>query len=200
MPDELTFRSAGRPVAGPRASVAMKLLFDLLPVLLFFVAYQLAGIYAATGVAIAATVGQIGWLRLRRRKIEPMQWASLAIIGIFGGMTLVFRDQTFIQWKPTVLYGLFAIALLGAERLTGRNPMQALLGGQLALPGPVWQRLTAAWAGFFAVMAGLNLLVAYRFSLDTWVEFKLFGTLGLTLAFAIGQAFWVGRHLEDPGR
>jgi intracellular septation protein len=177
----------------------MKLLFDLFPVLLFFVAYKLADIYVATGVAIVATIGQIAWLKLRGRAVEPMQWASLVIIVAFGGMTLFFHDETFIKWKPTVLYGLFAVALLGARRVTGRNPMQAIMGGQLTLPAPIWQRLTWAWAAFFTVMAGLNLLVAYRFSLDTWVDFKLFGTLGLTLAFAVGQALWVGRYAQEPG-
>lgn len=177
----------------------MKLLFDLFPVILFFVAYKLADIYVATGVAIAATVAQIGWLKLRRLKVEPMQWASLVIIVAFGGLTLLLQDETFIKWKPTVLYGLFALVLLATQPLTGRNPMQVIMGSQLALPAPIWQRLTWAWAGFFAAMAALNLFVAYTFSLDTWVDFKLFGTLGLTFAFVIAQALWIGRHAQDPG-
>ena len=176
----------------------MKLLFDLFPVILFFVAFKLADIYVATAVAIAATIAQIGWLRLRGRRVEPMQWTSLVIIVAFGGLTLLLQDETFIKWKPTVLYGLFAVALLGTQRLTGRNPMQVLMGSQLSLPEPIWQRLTWAWAAFFAAMAALNLFVAYTFSLDTWVDFKLFGTLGLTFAFVIAQALWLGRHAQDP--
>ena len=175
----------------------MKLLFDLLPIVLFFVAYKVWGIYAATGVAIAATVLQIGWLKARGKKVEPMQWASLGIIVVFGGMTLFFQDETFIKWKPTVLYGVFAVALLGAERLTGRNPLQAIMGAQVSLPAPIWQRLTYAWTIFFVGMAALNLFVAYSFPLDTWVDFKLFGTTGLTFAFVIAQAFWIGRHVQD---
>lgn len=176
----------------------MKLLFDLFPIILFFVAYKLSGIYAATAVAIVGTFAQIGWLKATGKPVEPMQWASLAIIVVFGGMTLLFQDETFIKWKPTVLYGLFAAVLLGTERVTGRNPMKFVMGKQLALPAPIWQRLTLAWAGFFVAMAALNLFVAYSFSLDAWVDFKLFGTLGLTLAFVVGQAFWIGRHAQDP--
>jgi intracellular septation protein len=177
----------------------MKLLFDLFPILLFFAAFKLADIYVATGVAIAATVVQIAWLKLRGRKVEPMQWASLAIIVVFGGMTLLFRDETFIKWKPTVLYGLFAGALLLAPRLTGRNPLRAMMGSQIALPEAIWTRLTLAWAGFFAAMGVLNLFVAYTFALEIWVDFKVFGTLALTLVFVVLQAMWIGRHVQDPG-
>jgi intracellular septation protein len=176
----------------------MKLLFDLFPILLFFAAFKLADIYVATGVAIAATALQIAWLKLRGRPVEPMQWASLGIIVVFGGMTLLFHDETFIKWKPTVLYGLFAAALLLAPRLTGRNPLRAIMGAQLSLPPRIWQQLTWAWAGFFAFMGGLNLFVAYRFALETWVDFKVFGTLGLTVVFVIVQALWIGRHAEEP--
>lgn len=175
----------------------MKLLFDLLPILLFFVAYKIWGIYVATGVAIAATVLQIGWLKARGKKVEPMQWASLGIIVVFGGMTLFFQDETFIKWKPTVLYGVFAVALLGAERVTGRNPLQAIMGAQITLPSPIWQKLTFAWVTFFVGMAALNLFVAYSFPLDIWVDFKLFGTMGLTFAFVVAQSFWIGRHAQD---
>jgi intracellular septation protein len=183
---------------GPTAA-PMKLLFDLFPLVLFFVAYKAYGIFAATAVAIVASIAQIGWLRLRGRKVEPMQWASLVIIVVFGGMTLLFQDETFIKWKPTVLYGLFAVALLVTHPLTGRNPMRVLMGGQVSLPAEVWRRLTWAWAAFFVAMAGLNLFVAYTFSLDVWVDFKLFGTLALTLVFVVAQAFWISRHAQEPG-
>jgi intracellular septation protein len=179
-------------------SETMKLLFDLFPILLFFSAFKLADIYVATGVAIAATVLQIAWLKLRGRAVEPMQWASLGIIVVFGGMTLLFHDETFIKWKPTVLYGLFAAAMLLAPRLTGKNPLRAIMGSQLALPPRIWQQLTWAWAGFFAAMGALNLFVAYRFPLETWVDFKVFGTLGLTVVFVIVQAVWIGRYAEEP--
>jgi intracellular septation protein len=177
----------------------MKLLFDLLPVILFFVAFKVAGIYVATAVAIAASVVQIGWLRLKRRPIEPMQWTSLGIIVVFGGLTLLLRDETFIKWKPTVLYGLFAITLVGARVLRGRNIMRLMLGRQIQLPDQVWARLDSAWALFFVVQAVLNIVVAYRFSTDAWVNFKLFGAMGLTLLFVVGQAVWLGRHVREDG-
>jgi intracellular septation protein len=175
----------------------MKILFDLFPIALFFVAFKVWGIYAATAVAIVATIGQIAWLKLRGKAVEPMQWASLGIIVVFGGMTLLFQDETFIKWKPTVLYALFAVALLGAGRFTGRDPLKSIMGAQVALPDAMWQRLTLAWAAFFVGMAVLNLFVAYTYSLDTWVDFKLFGTLGLTVVFVVAQAVWIGRYAED---
>ncbi|MEI7447094.1 MAG: septation protein A [Burkholderiales bacterium] len=176
----------------------MKLLFDLFPILLFFVAFKLADIYVATGVAIVATIGQIAWLKLRGKAVEPMQWASLAIIVVFGGMTLLFHDETFIKWKPTVLYALFAAALLLAPRFTGKNPLRAMMGSQLKLPDAIWRRLTLAWVAFFVAMGVANIAVAYSFPLDVWVNFKVFGTLAATIVFVIAQAFWVGRHAEEP--
>jgi intracellular septation protein len=175
----------------------MKLLFDFFPILLFFAAYKLADIYVATGVAIVATVGQIAWLRLSGRKVEPMQWASLGIIVVFGGMTLLFHDETFIKWKPTVLYALFAAGLLIAPRFTGKNPLRSIMGAQVTLPDAIWQRLTLAWVGFFGCMGVLNIVIAYRFPLDVWVNFKVFGTLALTVVFVVLQALWIGRYAED---
>lgn len=178
---------------------AMKLLFDLFPILLFFVAFKLADIYVATAVAIAASVVQIVWLKLRARPLEPMQWASLAIIVVFGGMTLFLHDETFIKWKPTVLYGLFAAVLAGGRMMFGRNLVRSVMGKQLALPEPVWHRLNLAWIAFFVAMAALNLAVAYRFPTDVWVDFKLFGTMGLTIAFVVAQALWLGRYVQEEG-
>ncbi len=175
----------------------MKLLFDLFPIVLFFVAYKVADIYVATGVAIVASIGQIGWLLARGKRVEGMQWTSLAIIVLFGGMTLLLKDETFIKWKPTVLYGLFALVLAGAQLLFRRNLIRSAMGQQIALPEPVWSRLTVLWTLFFVAMAVLNLFVAYRFPTDTWVNFKLFGTTGLTLAFVLAQAVYVGRHVQE---
>jgi intracellular septation protein len=175
----------------------MKLLFDLFPILLFFVAFKLADVYVATAVAIVATIGQIAWIRLRGGKVEPMQWASLGIIVVFGGMTLLFHDETFIKLKPTVLYALFACGLLLVPRFTGKNPLRAIMGGQVQLPDAVWNRLTLAWAVFFACMGALNLVIAYNFTLEVWVNFKVFGTLALTVVFVVVQAFWISRYAED---
>ena len=175
----------------------MKLLFDLFPIILFFAAYKLADIYVATAVAIAASVVQIAWLKWRGRKIEPMQWVSLGIIVVFGGLTLFLRDETFIKWKPTVLYTAFALALLVARYAMGKNLIRAMMGHQIKLPARVWDRLNLAWVIFFAVQGAANLFVAYRFPTDVWVSFKLFGSLGLTLVFVLGQAFWLGRHVQE---
>src|SRR5262247_2756663 len=139
----------------------MKFLFDLFPVILFFVAFKLSDIYVATCVAIAATFAQVGWLKLRGRKVDPMLWASLAIIAVFGGATLLLQDETFIKWKPTVLYWLFGAVLAGAA-LAGRNLIRAMLSEQVQLPAPIWSRLNWAWVGFFVFMGALNLYVAYN--------------------------------------
>jgi intracellular septation protein len=177
----------------------MKFLFDIFPVVLFFVAYKIAGIYVATAVAIAGTFVQIGWVWVRGRKIEPMLWVSLAIIVVFGGATLLLRDETFIKWKPTVLYWLFGAALLIAAHGFGKNLIRAMMRAQIALPERVWTWLNHSWAGFFAVMGVLNLYVAYNFSTDTWVDFKLFGGTGLMLLFVLGQAVMLTKYVEDKG-
>jgi len=175
----------------------MKFLFDLLPVLAFFVAFQVAGIYVATAVAIATTFVQVAWLKLRGKHVGAMLWASLAIIVVFGGATLVLQDETFIKWKPTVLYWLLGVVLGGATLLFRRNLVRAMLSEQVQLPDPVWSRLNWSWAGFFVFMGALNLYVAYNYSTDLWVNFKLFGGMGLMLAFVVVQAFVLARHVED---
>ncbi len=175
----------------------MKLFFDLFPVLLFFVAYKFGDIYIATGVAIAASIAQIGWLLLRRRKVDAMLWMSLAIIVVFGGATLAFHNETFIKWKPTVLYWLFAAVLLGGRVLFDRNLIRALMEKQIAVPEPVWRKLNTSWIGFFAVMGCVNLYFAYNFSTDTWVNFKLFGALGMMFVFILAQGAWLSRYIEE---
>jgi len=196
----------------------MKFLFDLFPVILFFAAFKLADIYVATAVAIGATFLQIGLLALLKRKIEPMLWVSLAIIVVFGGATLALRDETFIKWKPTVLYWLFGAVLAGSALLFRRNLMRSMLSTQVRLPDPVWARLNWSWIGFFAFMGVANLYVAFPFAEgfcvnvvevtektlcenNIWVNFKLFGATGLMLVFVIGQALFLARHLQEekPG-
>ena len=175
----------------------MKFLFDFFPVILFFVAFKFADIFVATGVAIAATFVQIGWVILRGRKVSGMQWASLVIIGLFGGATLLLRDELFIKWKPTVLYWLGAAVFLGALAF-GKNLVRAIMTeGGLELPEPVWTKLAIAWGVFFFFKGALNLYVAYAFDTDVWVNFKLFGGMGLMLAFVVAQAFWLARYMPD---
>ena len=176
----------------------MKFLFDFFPVILFFVAYKFADIFIATGVAIAATFAQIGWLVLRGKKVSNMQWMSLAIIGIFGGATLLLRDETFIKWKPSVLYWLAGVVFLGALAFK-TNLVKAVMSEGIELPEPIWTKLAIAWGVFFLFKGTLNIWVAYTFSTDTWVNFKLFGGMGLMLAFVIAQALWISRYLpEEP--
>lgn len=175
----------------------MKFLFDLLPVILFFIAFKISGIFAATAVAIAASVLQIGWLKLRGKTVDNVQWASLAIIIVFGGMTLWLKDPTFIKLKPTVLYGLFAVGLAVSRLAFGRNLIRSMMGKQIRLPDAVWDRLNLAWIVFFTALAALNVVIAYNFSEEIWVNFKLFGSLGLTVLFVIGQALWFSRHIQE---
>lgn len=175
----------------------MKFLFDLFPVILFFVAFKAYGIYVATGVAIAATFVQIGWLLARGRKVDTMLWVSLAIIVVFGGATLLLQDETFIKWKPTVLYWLFGAVLAGSALIFRRNLIRKLMEEQVSLPERVWVRLNASWIAFFALMGVANLVVAYTFSTDAWVNFKLFGGMGLMLAFVVAQSLLLAKYIEE---
>src|SRR6185436_17073409 len=175
----------------------MKFLFDFFPVVLFFAAFKLFDIYAATAAAIAATVLQVAWLKLRGRRVDVMLWASLAIIVVFGGATLLLQDETFIKWKPTVLYWLFGTVLAAGVLFFRKNLIRALLSEQMKLPEPIWARLNWSWVGFFAFMGAANLYVAFNFSTDLWVNFKLFGGMGLMFAFVIAQAVFLARHLEE---
>lgn len=177
----------------------MKFLFDIFPVILFFAAFKIFDIYAATAVAIAATALQIAWVWLRHRKVDNMQWISLGLIAVFGGLTLLLRDETFIKWKPTILYWLFAITLLVAKFFFGRNLIRAMMEKQVTAPDQVWKKLLLGWAGFFIFMGALNLYVAYGYSTDIWVDFKLFGGIGLMVLFVIGQAFVLAPHMKEKG-
>ena len=190
-----------RPVAAPGrldfSDSPMKLLLDFFPIILFFAAFKLWGIYAATGVAIVATIVQIAYLRLRNGKVEPMQWVSLGVIVLFGGATLLAHNDTFIKWKPTVLYWLMGTVLLVGQLVFRKNLLRSVMGTQLQLPEAVWSRLNLAWIGFFALMGALNLWVASHYDTDTWVNFKLFGGMGLMVVFIIAQAVYMSRYLQE---
>lgn len=175
----------------------MKFLFDLFPVILFFAAFKVFDIYIATGVVIAATMAQIGWVWHRHGKVDTMLWVSLGLVVVFGGATLILHDETFIKWKPTILYWLFAVTLFGSAQFFGKNLIRAMLEQQVELPAALWSRLNFAWIGFFAVMGVVNLWVAFNFSTDTWVSFKLFGGMGLMIVFIILQGVVLARYLPD---
>lgn len=197
----------------------MKFLFDLFPIILFFVAFKLTGsnpeqaaalaaaigyhvdikqlpILIATAVAIVATFGQIGWVHYRHGKADTMLWVSLAIIIVFGGATLLLHDDTFIKWKPTALYWLFASTLFISATIFKKNLIRTMMQKQdISLPEWVWGKLNLSWALFFAVMGFANLYVAFNYPTDTWVNFKLFGTLGLMVVFMLAQGLFLSRHM-----
>jgi intracellular septation protein len=204
----------------------MKLLFDFLPIVLFFACFKgaeankdwaaefatthfgfmvsggkvgpsEAPVLLATVVVILATLAQVAVLKLRGRKVDTMLWVSLALVTVLGGLTIWFHNETFIKWKPSVLYWTMGTALWLSPLLAGKNLLKVLLGAQMQLPDRVWHRLNFAWVAFFAGMGLLNLWVAYSFSTGTWVNFKLFGGLGLMLAFTVAQGLYLSRYIED---
>lgn len=175
----------------------MKLLFDLFPVILFFIIFKLFGVFAATAAAIAATFAQVGWVKYRHGKVDTMLWVSLGIIVVFGGATLLLHDETFIKWKPTILYWFFASTLLFSSIFFRKNLMRSLLQEKMALPGFVWHKLNLAWSAFFAVLGIVNLYVAFNYSTDTWVNFKLFGATALMLVFILAQAAMLSKYVEE---
>ena len=195
----------------------MKLLFDLFPGILFFAAFKgaehfpadalalaerllgdgvtatTAPVFLATVTAIDATFLQIGWLKMKRAKIEPMLWISLAVIVVFGGLTLWLRNEMFIKWKPTILYWIFSSILLWGS-FTGRNFIRILMKNAVEMPDAAWSKLQTMWIVFFIVVGALNLIVAYSFPTEIWVNFKLFGLISLTLIFTIGAAVWMTKQ------
>ncbi|HEY9279336.1 MAG TPA: septation protein A [Eoetvoesiella sp.] len=176
-----------------------KFLFDLFPLILFFLAFKFSDIYTATAVAIAAGVMQFVWLKVTGKAIEATHWINLSVIVLFGGATLFFHNDVFIKWKPTVLYWLFACILLGGKLFFGRNLIQKVMGGQITMPKAIWDKLNFSWASFFILSGGLNLYVAFsgQFTESQWVNFKVFGLMALLLVFVIGQSIWLSRYMKD---
>ncbi|MDE2002798.1 MAG: septation protein A [Betaproteobacteria bacterium] len=176
----------------------MRFLADYFPLILFFLAYKWQGIWVATAVAIVASLLQIAWLHWRGA-ISPVHWLSLAIIIVFGGATLLLHDDTFIKWKPTVLYLAFA-GTLAVGKLLWRRDLLALVMKELQLPPAIWTRLTWAWILFFGAMALANWYIAFHFPTATWVNFKVWGGIGLFVAFAIAQGLFLARHVIEPSQ
>ena len=174
----------------------MKLLFDFLPILLFFVAYKMADIYVATGILIVATLAQVGWLWLRQHRVEKLPLITAGLVLVLGGATLILHDPIFVKWKPTIVNWLFAAAFLGSRFIGQKTLLERMMGGQLELPAQIWVKLTFAWVLFFCVLGALNLYVAFSFDENTWVNFKLFGMLGLTVLFVLAQAAYMSRNLK----
>jgi intracellular septation protein len=204
----------------------MKFFFDLLPVILFFAAFKTtearpqvaadlvspllaalglgaavplaqAPILLATMVVIVATAAQIAWVWFRHGKIGKMLWVSLVLVVFFGGLTIALRDETFIKWKPTVLYWIFAVVLVVSATFLKKNLIRDTLAEQMVLPDKVWGRLNLAWAVFFAALGVANLFVAWNYSTEVWVNFKLFGAMGLMVAFIVAQSVFLSKYAEE---
>jgi intracellular septation protein len=216
----------------------MKLLIDFFPILLFFVAYKLAGIYWATGVAIAASAIQVTWGWVRHRRVEKMQLVTLGLLAVFGGLTIALHDPIFVMWKPTIVNWLFGVVFLASQWIGERSLIERTMGHAVSVPAPVWSRLNLAWSLFFFLLGFANLFVVYVWSgfyeaqqamilatgkgeidlaacadqftgallglcrdaqarEEVWVNFKLFGMMGLTILFVVAQTFYLARHIKD---
>lgn len=174
----------------------MKILLDFLPVIVFFVVYKMTGdIILATAVLIPATLAQMAYTWFKQHRIEKMQLVTLVLVVLLGGATIIFHDKAFIQWKPTIVNWLFGVAFLGSHFIGSKTVVQRLMENSIELAQQTWRRLNMGWVVFFAAMGIINLIVAYRFSEDTWVNFKLFGMLGLTLVFILAQGVYISRHM-----
>ena len=174
----------------------MKILIDFLPILLFFGAYKLHDIYVGTAVLMAATVVQMGLIYAIDRKLTAMHKITLALVLVFGALTLVLHDDRFIKWKPTVLYAAMAIGLAVAVWVMKKNFLKLMLGSQMELPDPVWMRLNVVWVAYCAFMSLINAYVAAYYSTEAWVNFKVWG-YAFPLAFIVGQGFYISRYLKS---
>lgn len=175
----------------------MKLLFDFFPIILFFIAYKTYDIYVATAVAIAATFVQVIYSWIRYRKVENMQWVTLILLVIMGGATIYFQNEQFIKWKVTVINWLFGIAFLGSQFIGKKPLVERMMSGNIELPENIWRRLNLSWCFFFFGVGFVNLYVIFNFNTEIWVNFKLFGMLGLTILFVILQAIYLSRYITE---
>lgn len=201
----------------------MKFLFDLFPVILFFITLKIAEktayaslvlgkvlgffgltvsvkpdlvpIMLATVMVIVASLLQIIWVKLRHGKVDKTLWFSAGLVTILGSMTLYFQNADFIKWKPTILYWAFFVTLILSELLFKNNIIKRMFGKEIFLPETIWKKLNQAWAVFFLGLGCLNLYVAFHYSTDTWASFKLFGTMGLMIVFVIAQSLVLNQYV-----
>ena len=206
----------------------MKFLFDLFPVILFFITLKIAEktassslvlakilssigfatlvkpslvpIMLATVAVIIASIIQIIWAKFHYKKVDNTLWLSALLVVVLGGLTLYFQNDAFIKWKPTLLYWTFATVLIGANLFAKKNIIKTMMGKEIALPEPIWNKLNLAWAIFFASLGVLNLYVAFHYSIDTWASFKLFGTMGLMLLFVIAQSLAISKYISHEDK
>jgi intracellular septation protein len=194
----------------PLLAAAVKQFIDFIPLILFFIVYKLdpravelaghtfmlGGIFSATAVLIIGSVIVYGAIFLLQRRLEKGQWLTLVACLVFGGMTLAFHSETFLKWKAPVVNWLFALAFAGSHFIGDKPLIQRVMGHALSLPQPIWVRLNLAWVAFFLVCGFANLFVAFTFH-EIWVDFKVFGSLGMTVLFLVGQGVYLSRHLHD---
>lgn len=192
-----------------RLAETVKQFIDFIPLLLFFIVFKLeprelellgqgwtlGGIFSATAVLIASSVVVYGALFLAQRRLEKSQWLTLIGCLVFGSLTLAFHSETFLKWKAPVVNWLFATGFLGSQFIGNQPLIQRMMGHALELPQPVWRKLNIAWVVFFIIAGAANLFVAFTFH-DIWVDFKVFGSLGMTVLFLIGQGFYIARHMQ----
>ncbi|AOE86445.1 septation protein A [Pseudomonas sp. TCU-HL1] len=188
----------------------MKQFIDFIPLVLFFIVYKLepraielaghtymlGGIFSATAVLIISSVIVYGAIFLLQRRLEKGQWLTLAACLVFGGMTLAFHSETFLKWKAPVVNWLFALAFAGSHFIGDKPLIQRVMGHALSLPQAIWVRLNLAWIAFFLICGFANLFVAFTFH-EFWVDFKVFGSLGMTVLFLVGQGVYLARHIHD---
>lgn len=174
----------------------MRLLFDFFPIFIFFIVFKIAGIYVATGTFLIATCIQMGVYWYLHRRFEQIHVITFVLGLLLGGATLMLHDEMFIKWKPTAIYWAFSLTFFATQLFGKKTLIQRMMESKISLPHPVWQRLNLSWGLFFALMGTLNLYVIYHFDTNTWVNFKLFGLLGLTFIFVVIQALFLGRHIK----
>lgn len=182
----------------------MKFLFNFFPILIFYIAYQIFDIFIATAVMIAASTTQVSLYWFKYQKFETMHIAILLLMVVLGGATIAFQNEMFIKWKPTVINWIFGLIFMSSHFIGRATMIEHVLGGKVSLPSAVWNRLNLSWVIFFMLMGALNVYVAFYYGLelasdarnDSWVSFKLFGIIGLTLAFTFAQAFYFAPHIQ----
>ena len=206
----------------------MKFLLDFLPLLLFFGTFKFADahkdwaasfasnhlgflvsggvvgpdeapVLLATLIVIVATLVQVITLKAMRRKVDLMLWITLTLVVVLGGATVWFHNAAFIKWKPSVAFWAMALALLLSLAVSKKNLLQSMIGSEMQLPTPVWQRLNLAWVSFFTLMGLINLYVAFHYSTSTWATFKVFGVYGLMIVFTVAQVIYLSKFMKEEG-
>lgn len=175
----------------------MKQLLDFIPLIIFFAVFKLQDIYLATGALMAATVLQMIAIKYLYKKLERSHWITLILVLVFGSMTLFFHNEAFIKWKVTVLYAAFGAALWISQFVFSKPLIKQLLGKELVLPEPVWQKVNFAWGFFFFILGGLNVYIAFNLPTEVWVDFKVFGVLGMMVVFTLATGAYIYRYLPN---